>query len=215
MDKLTITATLKTPFITGGGYMTFDALLGGILFDQLGDVEKAHAAIPVRCTDGLYHASAAIFEPYDQSRVAFVANMRANHSLDPDLIKRKPNGSLHARLGRLRRREFGAVMNSYDSVSTDLISWFVEGDAEKIRDLITPIAFIGKRRANGFGEVASWAVEEGEFDGVTGLLNEPLRPIPEDMFGGDKKSLRMDAAWKPAYWHPANRAICYTPEILT
>ena len=39
MEKLTVTAHMKTPFITGGGYMTFDALLAGILFDQLQDAE--------------------------------------------------------------------------------------------------------------------------------------------------------------------------------
>ena len=41
MERLMITAELQTPLITGGGYMTFDALLAGILFDQLQDVEAA------------------------------------------------------------------------------------------------------------------------------------------------------------------------------
>ena len=48
MDNLEITARLKTPFITGGGYMTLDALPAGILFDQLGDVEDAHAAVSIK-----------------------------------------------------------------------------------------------------------------------------------------------------------------------
>ena len=86
MEKLVVTAHMKTPFILGGGYMTLDALLAGILFDDLQDVGAAHSSVPIKCTEGLFHASAAIYESFDQSRVAFVANLRADHSIDPDLI---------------------------------------------------------------------------------------------------------------------------------
>ena len=168
MEKLLIEAQMKTPFITGGGYMTFDALLGGILFDELEDVEAAHDAIPIKNTSGLFHASAADYEPLDQSRVAFVANMRADHSLDADLFPRKADGSTYKKIGRTRRRDFGAVMNSYDCINCASITWYVEGDAEEIRRLVEPISFIGKRRANGFGEVASWEISEFDLDGILG-----------------------------------------------
>ena len=213
MEKLTITAHMKTPFITGGGYMTFDALLAGILFDQLQDVEAAHSSVPVKCTDGLFHASAAMYEPLDQSRVAFVANMRAHHSLDADLFPRKKNGASYRKVGRLRRGNFGPVRNSYDSVQVESLEWHVEGDNEEIFKLINPISFIGKRRASGFGEVDHWSIEPSELDGLTGFLDEPMRPIPIERFKGDTASLKVDAAWRPAYWHPANRAICYAPEL--
>ena len=169
MEKLTITAHMKTPFITGGGYMTFDALLAGILFDQLQDVEAAHSSVPVKCTDGLFHASAAMYEPLDQSRVAFVANMRAEHSLDADLFPRKKNGASYRKVGRLRRGNFGAVMNSYDSVQVESLEWHVEGDNEEIFKLINPISFIGKRRASGFGEVDRWSIEPSELTESDGL----------------------------------------------
>ena len=80
MEKLTITAHMKTPFITGGGYMTFDALLAGILFDQLQDVEAAHASVPIKCTEGLFHASAAFYEPLDQSRTILYILIAAGRS---------------------------------------------------------------------------------------------------------------------------------------
>jgi hypothetical protein len=63
MDKLTITAKLKSPLIVGGGYLTFDALLAAVLFEKLQDVDLAMAAIPLPVTDQLYHASAALLEP--------------------------------------------------------------------------------------------------------------------------------------------------------
>ena len=214
MEKLLIQALLKTPFVTGGGYMTFDALLASILFDELQDVEKAHESIPIKKTSGLFHASAAIYEPIDRSRVAFVANLRADHSLSADLFPRKADGSSYRKIGRLRRRDFGAVMNSYDSINCASIEWFVEGDGEKIQQLVEGVSFIGKRRANGFGEVSQWVIEQGDLDGLTGIENEPLRPIPLDLFQGDPSSLKVDAAWKPAYWDPANRAVCYAPEAI-
>lgn len=213
MDNLEITARLKTPFITGGGYMTLDALLAGILFDQLGDIADAHAAVPIRNNEGLFHASAAIYESFEQGRTAFIANLRADHALDPDLILKKKDGAIHHTIGRTRQRDFGAVMNSYDSISTESITWFVEGDAEKIERLLQPISFIGKRRASGFGEIADWQFQQGEMNGLVGMLGEPLRPIPVEMFKGDENSLKVDAGWRPAYWHPNNRAICYAPEM--
>ena len=115
MEKIIVTAHMHTPFIAGGGYMTLDALLAGILFDQLQDVEAAHSSVPIKCTDGLFHASAAMYETLDQTRVAFVANLRADHSLDPDLFPKKKDGTIHKKIGRTKQERFGAVMNSYDS----------------------------------------------------------------------------------------------------
>ena len=215
MQKLKITANLLTPIIFGGGYMTFDALLASILFDQLGDVEQAHSSVPIRATDGLFHASAAILEPIDQSRTSFVANLRADHSIDPDLIFKNKKGAIYKAMGRTRRRDFGAVMNSYDMITTPTITWYVDGDPDLISSLIHDTTFIGKRRASGFGEVLSWDIEEGELDGLQGFSGEPLRPIPAERFDGDTSCLRVDAAWRPAYWHPMNRAICYAPEMLS
>ncbi|MBK7519384.1 MAG: hypothetical protein IPJ33_15625 [Gammaproteobacteria bacterium] len=190
-----------------------DALLAGILFDQLQDVEAAHAAIPLRCENGLYYASAAIYEATTRGKQAFVANLRAMHSLDPDLMMKNKAGQLHRRIGLTRQRDFGAVMNSYACIDTLSISWFCEGDADRIRALLESVHFIGKRRASGFGEVARWEVEPGELDGVTGIDGEPLRPVPIDLFTGNPGSIKVDTAWRPAYWHPAHRAICYAPEV--
>jgi hypothetical protein len=211
-SKLTITATLATPLVTGGGYFTLDALLAGILFDKMQDVDAAHAAVPVKCVDSLFHASAAIIETQAVGRMAFVANLRADHAIDPDLILKNKQGKIHKSIGRTRRRDFGAVMNSYRTITAGSIQWFCEGEADLIRDLLEPVHFIGKRRASGFGEVIRWEVEPGELDGVVGMLGEPLRPVPVDMFNGDKSSIKVDTAWRPAYWHAAHRAICYAPE---
>ena len=215
MDRFLLTLKMASPVVTGGGYMTLDALLAAILFDEHGDLERAHSEIPLQCTDGLWHASAAIYEKQDAGRFAFVANLRAMHDLDLNLIARNPQGKPHKSIGLTRRRDFGAVMNSYRTFSTESISWYGQGDIKRIEELISGIHFIGKRRGSGFGEIAGFSIEPADLDGLLGPFAEPLRPIPEGLFKGDTRSLRADAAWKPAYWHPESRAVCYVPDPVT
>lgn len=215
MDKFLLTLDMASPIVTGGGYMTLDALLAAIMFDNHGDLERAHSEIPLQRTEGLWHASAAIFERQDSGKFAFVANLRAMHDLEIGLIARNAQGKPHKSLGLTRRRDFGAVMNSYRMFSTKSISWYGQGDTKRIEGLVSGIHFIGKRRANGFGEVAGYSIEPADLDGLLGSFDEPLRPIPEPLFTGDTSSLRADAAWKPAYWHPENRAVCFVPDQVT
>lgn len=211
MDRFQLTLRLATPLVTGGGYMTLDALLAAILFDQGLTVEQAHNQIPLRNTDGLWHGSAAIYESVEVGRQAFVANLRANHDLDPSLLARNKKGAIHTKISLKRQREFGAVMNGYRYVTTSSVAWYGEGNVKGVRRLIETVSFIGKRRANGFGEIQSFEIEESDSDGVVGLTGEPLRPVPIEMFSGDDSSIRADVAWRPAYWHPENRAFCFVP----
>ena len=85
-EKVKVEATLRTPIIIQG-YMTFDALLGALLFERLQDVDKTHASIPIQCEDGLFHASAAQVEIIDRGGLALAANLKAQHDLNPDQRK--------------------------------------------------------------------------------------------------------------------------------
>ena len=187
MEKFEVTAELTSPLVIGGGYFTLDALLGGVLFENL-----------------------SVKRP-----ISFVANLRADHSLHPDLILKNKDGGIHRRLGKLRRSDFGQVLNSYSAFDTPDVVWYAEGDPEKTERLLSDVHFIGKRRGSGFGEVKGWQIEPSEFNGVTGPFDEPMRPVPVEQFKGDPASLKVDAAWRPAYWHPENRAVCYAPRGLT
>lgn len=213
MDKFKVTMTLGSPIVSNGSYMTLDALLAALLFDQDGDLDRAHSAIPLSNSDGVWHGSAAVTEDIDVGRVAFVASLRATHDLDLDLIAKNKHGSTHAAIGLTRRRDFGAVMNSYKVVTAPSITWYGQGNAEAVERLLRSVDFIGKRRASGFGQVTGLQIEPNELDGVTGFFGEPLRPVPIELFKGDKASLKVDAAWRPAYWHPSNRGICFVPGV--
>lgn len=214
-EPLRITAELKTPVIIQG-YLTFDALMGALLFERYEDVEKAHNDIPIKSEHGLFHASAAQVESIDRGGIALAANLRANHDLDPNLIKKNKTGNkLHRRLGLKRRSDYGTVLNSYRTITATKISWDVVGDYDKIFDLLGSAFFIGKKRTAGFGEIIKWSPENIETDGLLGADQNPLRPIPVERFKGDKSLPIMDTAWKPAYWNPENRAACYAPEPIS
>jgi len=210
LDKIRVTAHLGAPVVTGGGYMTLDALLGAILFDELQDVDAAHAAIPVKCTAGLFHASAAIIEPIQKDRVAFIAALRPQHSIDPDLILKNKKGGLHRKFDNA----FTNVLNAYPMLTAPALTWYVEGDADKIERLLSPVEFVGKRRASGFGQIRSWGFDTDELNGIEGVFGEPLRPVPVAMFSGDTSHPVVDAAWRPAYWKAEHRAACYAPSFI-
>lgn len=210
MEGLQITATLNSPIIVGASaHMTLDGILGAVLFDKLQDVDAAHAAIPIKQTEGLFHASAIVVEPIEKGRTAFIAGLYPTHSLDPDLILKNKHGKLH----RSFDSSLTNVMNTYRQITAPIATWYVAGDAERIRTLLKAVEFIGKRRASGFGQVSAWEIESADTDGLT-YEGEPLRPIPVDLFAGDKTLPVVDAAWRPAYWDLRNRTACYAPTLI-
>lgn len=211
MDRFTIKADMLTPAIIST--LTLDGLLGAILFDGLQDVDKAHAAIPLRCSGGLYHASVA--QPVgflEFGKHGLIAGLRATHDLDLDLIKQGKDGQPHRHIGLTRRSDFGNVMNGYQTMVAEAIQWHAEGDAEQVLELLQEVEFIGKKRTAGFGQVRGWQLIESDLDGISDTAGQPLRPVPLDMWQGDQNAIRADAAWRPAYWLPQHRAICAVPK---
>ncbi len=207
-QRLQVTAHLASPLVTSGaGFMTLDGLLAALIFDATGSIERSHAEVPIVCTDALYHASGAVLEPIDTGRICFVAQLRPAHGIDPDLILKNKHGQLHRKFDT----SLTNVMNTYPVITAPAVTWYCEGEPERIEALLRDAHFIGKRRASGFGSVSRWEVEPGELDGLTGYADEPLRPVPVDRYTGDRSAVIEDAAWRPAYWDPRNRAACFVP----
>lgn len=214
MERFTIRAEMVTPAIVST--LTLDGLLGAVLFDELQDVDAAHAAIPLRCSDGLYHASMALaVGKVEPGKHGFIAGLRATHDLDLSLIRQGAGGQPHRRIGLTRRGDFGNVMNGYQTVFAQAIQWHAEGDADQVLELLQEIEFIGKKRTTGFGQVRDWQLMESELNGITDTAGQPLRPVPLTMWQGDPNAMRADAAWRPAYWLPQHRAICAVPKGMT
>ena len=203
MEKLKVTATLSGPLMTGGGYLTLDALLASATFSITQNVDQAHNQLPIRRVDGLYFASAGIFEILAVGKHTIVQGFRPDDVwLDHKLLKKNKTGSVHTKFTNLPDN----ILNSYKSITTNAVTWYCEGDADKIKALLAHLPMIGKKRVC---TVTEWIVEAGELDGVHGYADEPLRPVPVEMWDGDKSGPIVDAAWRPAYWDAASRTACY------
>ena len=208
MDKLQITATLSDRFITGGGYLTFDALLASVVYSLTQDVDQAHNQLPIKQAGGLYYASSAIYESVAIGTMAIVQSMRPDDVwLDHQWLKKNKHGAVHTKFSNLSDN----ILNSYRTIATPTMTWYCEGDADRIRALLAHLPMIGKKRTCS---VTRWDVEEGELDGVQGYADEPLRPVPVEMWRGDRAGPIVDAAWRPAYWDAAGRTACFVPEML-
>lgn len=203
MEQLRITATLSGPLMTGGGYLTFDALLASAVFSLTQDVDQAHNQLPLKQFDGLYYASAAIFEPLAIGKVAIVQSMRPDDVwLDHQWLKKNKQGAVHTKFSNLSDN----ILNSYKTITAPSLTWYCQGDADRIRALLLHLPMIGKKRVCS---VTQWVVEEGELDGVHGYADEPLRPVPVALWDGDQRGPIVDAAWRPAYWDAAGRTACF------
>ena len=205
-DRFRITAALRTPVIITS-YGTLDGLLAAILFDNLGDVDAAHAQVPLVSTDGLFHASAArLINASREVPVGFIAGLRTDHDLPLGVVARNKAGDgPHTKPGPKRRREFGNVSNNYFAWAATAIEWTAEGDGDAVFDLLQEVTSIGKRRGSGWGDVMGWHIELANDNGVVDDMGSVLRPVPVGVLG-ESNAIVADAAWKPAY-----RAICYVP----
>ena len=216
MQRLMITAILNSPLLIREGYLTFDGILASQLFDVIGQVDEAHAAVPIANTDGLFHASAALFDEVRPRRaVSIIGSLRASHDLWPSMLMQK-RGRVHAKISQGTRSSFGAVSNSFTEINARSATWYVEGERSLIEDLLLGdrrIYGIGARRQSGSGSVVEWQIDEGDLNGITGYDGEFLRPVPVQMVKTNQDRPIVDAAWRPAYWRPEHRAACYVPEV--
>lgn len=90
--------------------------------------------------------------------------------------------------------------------------WYVEGDPDRLRELVPRIVGLGKKRQSGHGRVLRWEIEP--HDEPDRWLwrpdGSPARAIPLPMLGGWEG----ETAWmgyRPPYWLPANQALCAVP----
>lgn len=222
MRPFILRANLNSPVVIQG-YLTLDAMLMAVL--ETGDVSSL-----IKLEDELYYASAAFLVepgPYKQ-RASFVASLRPEYTPEWREIIR-PNtknadalpigndfeikGGLNdLRIGVTRQRDGGNIISAYQATPAKAVEWYATGNAQEVLNAIKDIPFIGKRRSSGYGQVAGWEVEDGELDGISGYLGEPLRPLPVERWphGGDWVAI--EAAWKAPYWDVRNRTKCYAPE---
>lgn len=202
MEQLQITAKIKGPLIRGNGQLTFDALLAAQIYETTGDLDAAHNKLPIKQTDGLYWASRVIFEGAIQPRAVVQGFRPDNLWLDDRWLKKDKRGAVHRKFSSMPDN----ILNSYVEVLTPSLTWYCTGDGAAISALLHGITHIGKKRS---AFIIDWQVEQGALDGLHGYEDEPLRPVPVDMWDGDKSMPIVDATWRPAYFDMTNAQACY------
>lgn len=99
------------------------------------------------------------------------------------------------------------------------LTWYCVGDIDGIRDLLSDIRSMGKKRAYGFGQVEieaghpAWSVEPWPEDwSVRGPDGRLMRCIP---FSGKTITGAVIRHWgvRPPYWVPKNQTICEVPKV--
>ena len=72
----------------------------------------------------------------------------------------------------------------------DTMLWYAVGDEDRVRDLVSTVGYVGKKRSVGLGRIASWSVGPIDpWEGFPVLLDgKPLRALPRDWPGlGDHR----------------------------
>jgi len=95
----------------------------------------------------------------------------------------------------------------------DKVIWYAYGDMEKVADLLTGIAAIGKKRVQGNGYVQKILIEPLGQDWSEWRNNKLTRPMP----GPLAKNVQWNGGFNAQYtafrapqWHSANQAMCVT-----
>ncbi len=178
-------ARLGSAISCSAGYLHLDGLLAAAVVDRDNVPRAQHPdelvpiEIPVQLHSGGFHmASAAVVqadgheEQYTQRR----------YPLDEMQIfgppgLRKVNIAAGARKNHRIPRQ---------AVLCDDLTWYAIGDLAEVRELLTFIGYLGKRRGVGLGQVLDWKIEECEpwGEGFPILQNGiPQRHLPQGLPG--------------------------------
>ncbi len=92
------------------------------------------------------------------------------------------------------------------------VVWHAVGDADQLRRLLTPIRYLGKRRATGEGRVLAWDIADIDADPYEHAHladGNIIRPCPVECLDGLGYEVPHDLGWyaiRPPSWHP-NRLV--------
>lgn len=128
---------------------------------------------------------------------------------EPMLAHLVDRGAMKPRKVQLGAGEFKSYHQPVYSEIVERLVWYVEGDEERIRDLVPRIRALGKKRGTGGGRVLLWEIEP--HDEAMRWLYRPdgglARAIPlgeSAEWSGD----RMLVGFRPPYWLPSNQTVC-------
>lgn len=190
-----VTAELTTPIILSGEtFLTLDALLSGVIFEDTGSVERALTEIPLDRTQDVWHGSAVFLSTCALRTAApFKAGLGMrdieNGSIDRLALKRLAKGARKGGVAKIDtvRDAYQSTLVYYSAYRTPWACWFGCGDIVAVEDLLRDVPAIGKKRRQGYGRVERIEVEPIEEDfslsRIVGGARQPMRPISLETWG--------------------------------
>jgi hypothetical protein len=161
------------------------------------------SGMPVEMEDGYFIASKMFWD--EKAAVEHTQRWRKRWANKRDSL---------ADFGKLKRkvRVDSGEFKSYD-IPLSCLSvpevwfYFKTGNVEEVSRLLEKwVYFIGKKRSQGYGEVADFAIEKSDYDFPIGF-----RPIPADLIDISNLQGKINVrycSWKPPYWEPGNFSDC-------
>lgn len=214
MIPLVVTAELCGPISLPGGPLALDALLASQVALRLELPPPRHAEdcvpieIPVEKEPGgrFYLASFSVAE-YDASALRYInrrAPVEQYQTIGEAKIRRVQITSGANKSYR--------IPNEVKHATGDTLTWWCVGDAGAIRDLLSTVLYLGKKRSVGLGKVSRWKVEQCDpWDGFP-VVHEgrALRTLPLDWPGlvSPRSAFR---TLLPPYWDHSREALCAVP----
>jgi hypothetical protein len=200
MVPIAVRATVASAVALPGYAIALDSLLMAAVATRddlppLGFREKVEFAIPLAKERGIYLASLGLFEheAYERRFLTKRFPLAEAQAFGDAKLKRV---NMSAGLCKNYRIPMETI-----HLHNDAMTWFAIGDLDVVRDLLSWVHYLGKKRSVGLGRVQQWVVEECEqWDGFPVLRDgRPLRPLPLDWPG--LKEYRVERrVLSPPYW---------------
>ena len=212
MKPLKIVFEMMTPICLSYPFIFFDGLLAHLVYRrELGEdfyalpskrviKVQGERLIPLKKTAGIYHASVSFFDFKDGFGYRIYKKFCERYfEYEKSRIKK-----IDRRRGAFRDHIIHLIY-----VPARKVTFYANGDREKIEDLLSSLSALGKKTSIGFGFFKKYVIEEIDEDRSIVYQGRAMRTIPFPLFSYATDIATM--AYKPPYWAIENHIPCAIP----
>lgn len=212
MQNIHVSARIATPMAIQN-WLPLDSLLISLEAARQmlppPEVQMIEIPIPLKQTNGIYHASfgrgKALSGSADQQWRRRRFALREASLLTDGSIKKVPQD-----MGPLKAINLPSYLRSIP-----LIEWWCGGDIAWVRETLGHCLGLGSGRGRGFGQVERWEVEECEEDWSLFYADgKPARALPIGFPGLDGLYDTQMEIPSPPYWQRERACMCVVPERI-
>lgn len=214
MTPLVVRARLRGGITLPGGPIALDSLLASQVALRAGLPPPRHAGdcqpieIPVeREPGGRFHLASFSVSSFEEHSLRYVnrrAPVEQYQTIGSEKIRR-------VQITSGANKSYRIPMET-GHVNGDVLTWWCIGDMEPIRELLSTVLYLGKRRAVGLGRVVQWEIEDCEpWDGFPVVRDgKALRTLPSDWPGLLAPRTAFRTLSFP-YWDHSAEVLCAIP----